>query len=691
MPSIETLRGIGLDTATKLGRIGIHSIEDLLFHFPYRYQDRTQVRPLNELVPYQEAMTKGIVKSVALVYRKKRMMLVTIEDEDHGATMLLRFFHFSQAQCSSLKKGQELLCFGEVRRGGRQLEMIHPEYRVVHPNRPFPMERGFVPIYPTTEGLMQQGLRRLTQNALEWLDATDHDLEELLPAEWLSQEKLPALKESIRYIHRPPADADIDLLSSGGHPARQRLALEELLAHTLSVKRRRTRLRKQKALALNGGQRLFARLQASLPFQLTAAQQRAIKQIDNDIVQQAPMMRLLQGDVGSGKTLVSVYPMLKAVEAGYQAAIMVPTEVLAQQHYHNLRGWLQPLGIIVALVIGKLKAGDRRQTLHLIRTGEAGVVVGTHAMFQEKVDFNKLAFIVVDEQHRFGVHQRLALRQKGEQSDYAPHQLIMTATPIPRSLAMTMYADLDCSVIDEMPAGRLPVTTVVMPDNKRRAIIDRVYAACKNGQQTYWICPLVEESESLACRTVEETYQVLAQAMPGIKLAYIHGRLKLAEKQAIIQAFRAGELRLLISTTVIEVGVDVPNANLMVIENAERFGLAQLHQLRGRIGRGNEQANCVLMYRSPLSSRAHWRLNVMRENNDGFAIAEKDLQLRGPGEMHGTRQTGDMRYKVANLVQDIGLLKKAHQLADPLLSGNTTVCEKLINRWLGDNIEYSEV
>lgn len=689
MPAIETLRGIGPDLAAKLDRIGVHSIEDLLFHFPYRYQDRTRIHPLKKLAPYQEAMTQGLVKNVSLVYRRKRMMLVTIEDD--GAILLLRFFHFSEAQRNSLKKGQSLLCFGEVRRSGRQLEMIHPEYRVVYPNRPFPMERGFVPIYPTTEGLMQQGLRRLTQNALDWLAASEHDLEELLPADWFVHEETPSLKESIRYIHRPPADADVELLSSGGHPARQRLAFEEILAHTLSIKRRRSRLRKQKAPPLAGKRRLFARLEEGLSFKLTAAQQRAIKQIDADIVQDVPMMRLLQGDVGSGKTLVSVYPMLKAVEAGYQAAMMVPTEVLAQQHYQNLHAWLQRLDVSVALMISKLKANERRYMLRLVRTGEASIVVGTHAMFQEDVHFKNLALIVVDEQHRFGVHQRLALRQKGEQADCSPHQLIMTATPIPRSLAMTMYADLDCSIIDEMPVGRLPIKTVVMPDNKREDIIHRMYEACKNGQQAYWICPLVEESESLACQTVEETYRLLAHAMPQLKIGYIHGRMKLEEKQSAIQAFRAGETRLLISTTVVEVGVDVPSANLMVIENAERFGLAQLHQLRGRIGRGSEQASCVLMYRAPLSPRARHRLDVMRKSSNGFSIAEQDLKMRGPGEMHGTRQTGGMRYKVANLVQDVGLLKKVHKLADPLLSENPEACERLISRWLGSNLEYSEV
>ena len=689
MPAIDKLKGIRSDAVTKLDRIGIRTIEDLLFHFPYRYQDRTRVCPLSELTPYQEVMTKGVIEHTSLIYRRKRMLLVTIEDG--GATMLLRFFHFSHAQRNSLREGQELLCFGEVRRNGRQLEMIHPEYRVIYPNQPFPMDRGYVPIYPSTEGLSQQGLRRLTGVALKWLEASEHDLEELLPDDLLEREQLPPLKESIHYIHRPPPDADIKLLSEGNHSARQRLAFEEILAHTLSVKKRRTRLRKQKALPLKGEGKLFARLRDSLPFQLTSAQQTAIRQIDADVAQDVPMMRLLQGDVGSGKTLVSASPMLKAVEAGCQAAIMVPTEVLAQQHYQNLRVWLRPLGVTPALIISKLKAGDRRYTLRLVRTGEAGVVVGTHAMFQEGVDFKRLALVVVDEQHRFGVHQRLALRQKGESADCMPHQLIMTATPIPRSLAMTMYADLDCSIINEMPAGRLPAKTVVMPDSKRKDIIRRIYEACKQGKQAYWICPLVEESESLSCQTIEATYQTLSRLMPELKIGYIHGRLKLEEKQAAIQAFRNGETPLLVSTTVIEVGVDVPSANLMVIENAERFGLAQLHQLRGRIGRGTEQANCVLMYRPPLSSRAHWRLNVMRENSDGFSIAEKDLQLRGAGEMHGTRQTGGMRYKVANLIQDNSLLKKVHQLADPLLSENPAVCEKLINRWLGGNLEYSEV
>ena len=616
-------------------------------------------------------------------------MLVNINDDT--GDLLLRFFHFSTAQQNSLRRGARIRCFGEARKGQSQLEMIHPEYQFVNLRRNGAPNESYTPIYPATEGLSQFSLRKFTSEALVWLAAPGSELEELLPPVLLREEQAISLQDAIRYIHRPPPDADVELLQTGEHLAQKRLAFEEMLSHSLSLKRMRADTKKQLARALKNEGKLLARLQQRLPFELTAAQRKVIADIRADVRKAAPMMRLVQGDVGSGKTLVGVAAMLEAVEAGCQAAMMAPTEILAEQHFHNLKEWFDPFEISISLILGKQKVRERRNALRQARTGETSIIVGTHTLFQEKVEFERLALIVVDEQHRFGVHQRLALKQKGEDNSFQPHQLIMTATPIPRSLAMTMYADLDYSAIDEMPPGRLPVTTVALPDSRRDELIERVRKTCAGGEQVYWVCPLIEKSDTLHYETAEATFELLNRKMPEIKIKLIHGRMKPEEKETAIAAFKQGEIQLLVATTVIEVGVDIPDANLIVIENAERFGLAQLHQLRGRVGRGGRQATCALLYHPPLSGNARRRLNVMRETNDGFEIAREDMKIRGPGEILGTRQTGEMQFRIADLTRDSQQLERVLKASERMLQDNPEVCDKLISRWLGDSARYAEV
>ena len=687
MTPITKLKGVGTQVAKKLEKLGICTIEDLLFHFPIRYQDRTRILPIAGLQAGTEVLTGGVIEKVETLYRHRRMLVVHIRDESD--ILQLRFFYFSNAQKSNLRVGRRIYVYGEVRQNKNIFEMIHPEYRFAQGDS---VNESYVPVYPTTEGLHQLSLRNLTENALVWLAAPDNALEELLPAELVADYIEPvSLKYAVRYIHRPPPEADIALLQTGGHAVQKRLIFEEMLAHSLSLKRMRRQVRRQKALALTGSGSLFKRLESNLSFTLTGAQQKVIVDIGQDLRQTSPMMRLVQGDVGSGKTLVAVAAMLAAVEADNQAALMAPTEILAEQHYRNLCEWLRPFDIQVGLLTGRQKVQATRLALRQIRTGEVHIVVGTHALFQESVVFSRLAVIVVDEQHRFGVHQRLALKQKGETGDYQPHQLIMTATPIPRSLAMTMYADLDYSVIDEMPPGRLPVTTAVLSEVRRQEVIERVKQACTGGQQAYWVCPLIEESEVLQYQTAEQTYQLLSEVLPDITVAMLHGRMKSEEKEKILEAFRSGAVQVLVATTVIEVGVDVSTANLMVVENAERFGLAQLHQLRGRIGRGSQQANCVLLYRPPLSKQARQRLNVMRVTHDGFKIAYEDMKIRGPGEVLGTRQTGEMRFRVADLIRDADELESVLGIADKILTQTPALADQLTQRWLGESVRYAEV
>ncbi|MBI1423614.1 MAG: ATP-dependent DNA helicase RecG [Gammaproteobacteria bacterium] len=687
---LNRLKGVGPRVAEKLARLDIHCIEDLLFHLPLRYEDRTRVVPIGSLRAGDSAVVQGEVQLTEIKYGRKRMLLCHLSDGT--GRLLLRFFHFNAQQKESLARGVSLRCYGEARKGAHSLEMVHPEYRRVDPDAELnAVEESLTPIYPTTEGLHQLTLRALTEQALQLLRENKLALSELLPESILAQNQFPQLAQALEYIHRPPPDAPVQALQDREHIMQTRLAFEELLAYTCSMRQLRSLTAEHEAISLPASDRLKPALLAGLPFSLTAAQQRVIQEIEHDLQQGHPMQRLVQGDVGSGKTLVAVCALLSAIEAGYQAVMMAPTEILAEQHFKNISQWLTPMGIHICWLSGKLPAAERRTAITAIENGEAQVIVGTHALFQEQVTFHHLALVVIDEQHRFGVHQRLALREKGVKAGKYPHQLIMTATPIPRTLTMTVYADLDCSVIDELPPGRKPVETVVIPDSRRADVVHRVKVACDQGRQVYWVCSLIEESEVLQCQAAEDTAQSLAAALPQVRVGLVHGRLKPEQKEQTMQQFKQHKLDLLVATTVIEVGVDVPNASLMIIENAERFGLAQLHQLRGRVGRGTQDSACVLMYHGGLSENARARLAAMRETNDGFVIARKDLELRGPGEILGTRQTGMLQLRIADLVKHQDLLPRLQRWTDELVLSQPQRVTQLINRWVGHNQRFAQV
>lgn len=684
---ITALRGVGPKLKDKLDqRLGWQTIQDVLFHLPFRYQDRTRITPIGSLRPGQEALVAGQVELADVVFRGRRNLLCRVSDGTGHLT--LRFFHFSGAQQDNLARGRQLRIFGEARPGAAGLEMIHPEYEVVTAGAAAQADASLTPFYPTTEGVHQLTVRKLVARALDDYAAR---LPEWLPEELLAELKLPALADALLYVHRPPPTADVSELEQGRHPAQQRLVFEELLAHHLSLKRLRARQQSQPAPCLQGSGRLAQSLLHALPFGLTAAQQRVLEEIRADLARGHPMQRLVQGDVGSGKTVVAALAALAAVESGFQVAVMAPTELLAEQHWHNFNQWLLPLGLDVAWLSGKLSVRNRRNMLELIGSGRAPLAVGTHALFQEEVTFARLGLVVVDEQHRFGVHQRLLLREKGRHNGLVPHQLIMTATPIPRTLAQAFYADLDVSVIDELPPGRKPVETVVLPDTRRAEVVARVHAACREGRQTYWVCPLIEESDRLQAEAATETAAALTAALPELNVALVHGRLKAAEKEAVMRGFKEGKVQLLVATTVIEVGVDVPNASLMIIENAERLGLSQLHQLRGRVGRGAAQSSCVLMYHAPLSETARERLRILRETNDGFEIARRDLEMRGPGEVLGTRQTGEQAFHIADLVRDQVLLPRIEHAGRLMQEKYPQHVTPLIRRWLGVRERYGEV
>jgi len=683
---VTALKGVGEALAEKLARVGLENLQDILFHLPLRYQDRTRVVPIGALRPGQDAVIEGQVTGADVVMGKRRSLLVRLHDG--SGSLSLRFYHFSNAQRDGLKRGTQLRCYGEVRPGASGLEIYHPEYRALNGDEPPPVEQTLTPIYPTTEGLTQQRLRNLSQLALARLGP--HSLPDWLPDELARDYRLGPLDEAIRYLHRPPPDADLEELAEGRHWAQHRLAFEELLTHQLSLQRLREQQRAQAAPQLPPAKDLPRRYLANLGFQPTGAQQRVAAEIAYDLAQPEPMLRLVQGDVGAGKTVVAALAALQALEAGYQVALMAPTEILAEQHYLNFSKWLEPLGIEVAWLAGKLKGKARAAALERIAAG-APMVVGTHALFQDEVTYRRLALVIIDEQHRFGVQQRLALRRKGIEGRLSPHQLIMTATPIPRTLAMSAYADLDTSILDELPPGRTPVNTVLVADNRREEVIERVRAACHEGRQTYWVCTLIEESEELTCQAAETTYEELSLALGDLRVGLIHGRMKAPEKAAVMDAFKRGELQLLVATTVIEVGVDVPNASLMIIENPERLGLAQLHQLRGRVGRGSAASHCVLLYHPPLSQLGRERLGIMRETCDGFVIAEKDLELRGPGEMLGTRQTGLLQFKVADLMRDADLLPAVRDAAQALMERWPQHVSPLLERWLRHGQQYGQV
>lgn len=684
---VTQLKGVGAAQAEKLARLGIHTLQDVLFHLPFRYQDRTRLVPIGATREGSEVLIQGRVLMADVVVRKRRSLICRIED---GTGQIhLRFFHFSTSQKNHFQPGAVVRCYGEVRLTGMGKEMAHPEYRVME-STDAPVDAALTAVYPATEGIQQTTLRKLSDQVLRMLGKAQ-SVAELLPAEVMHAAQWPSLTEALHYVHRPPPDAPVQALLDGSHKAQQRLSLEELTAHHLSLLKLRQRVKEQNSTSLPTESPLEQQFLQGLAFSPTGAQQRVHQEICRDLVQSHPMLRLVQGDVGAGKTLVAARAALLAISAGYQVAMMAPTEILAEQHFHAFVEWFEPLGVRVAWLSGKLKGKKRNEQLALIESGTAHMVVGTHALFQEEVQYRNLALVIIDEQHRFGVHQRLALKQKGEASGIVPHQLIMTATPIPRTLAMSAYADLDTSVIDELPPGRTPVKTVVVESSRRHEVVARVRNACQEGRQVYWVCTLIEESEVLQCQAAEETAEQLKLFLPGVAIGLVHGRLKPAEKADIMDQFKKAQIQVLVATTVIEVGVNVPNASVMIIENPERLGLAQLHQLRGRVGRGSTESFCLLMYQKPLSKLGRERLDIMRQTNDGFVIAEKDLHLRGPGEVLGTRQTGEMSFRIANLLRDEDLLEDSKQLAEVLLEKDPARGERLIGRWLGNAAQYGEV
>ncbi len=684
---VTQLQGVGSQKAARLAKLGIHTVQDVLFHLPLRYQDRTRIIPIRQLRAGDSAVIAVTVTQAEVQVGRRRSLMVQVTDDT--GHLWLRFFYFSAMQRSQLQPGAQLRCFGEVRRGPHHLELVHPEYQIITADQPISMNESLTPVYPTTEGLHQLSWRDLTEQALARLDQ-QMPLPELLPDAVLQRLQLPPLPEAVRFLHRPPAETAPHTWTDQPPPAQQRLAFEELLAHQLSLRQLRACQQAHPAPGVATTlQHLADQLRASLPFQLTRAQDRVIAEIRADLASPHPMLRLVQGDVGSGKTIVAALIAVAVIEAGYQVALMAPTELLAEQHRHNISTWFTPLQLSVGWLSGRHKGKRRQQVLQALVQGELTILVGTHALFQQDVQFARLGLVIVDEQHRFGVHQRLTLRNKG--GALQPHQLIMTATPIPRTLAMTAYADLDLSVIDQLPPGRQPVQTVVLSAQRREQVIQRLGAHCQQGHQAYWVCTLIEESEVLQCETAEASAISLQQVLPDLRIGLVHGRLAAAEKEQTMRAFKAAELDVLVATTVIEVGVDVPQASLMVIDNAERLGLAQLHQLRGRVGRGAQASFCVLLYQSPLSALARERLAVMRATSDGFAVAQKDLELRGPGEVLGTRQTGEVRFRIANLLRDQTLVPLAQSVADELLQDYPAIVPTLIQRWLGDKTRYSSV
>ncbi|MCD9479713.1 ATP-dependent DNA helicase RecG [Photobacterium phosphoreum] len=682
--ALTELAGVGAKMAEKLHKIGLNNVQDVLFHLPLRYEDRTRIWPINRVAPGQYLTVQGEVSHCSIQFGKRKMLTVKIGDGTGSVT--LKFFNFNASMKNSFSDGKQVKAYGEIKGSQFGLEIIHPDYHLFSEPTALSAEETLTPVYPTTDGLRQTTLRNLTDQALSLLEKSA--VTELLPAGLYDQQM--TLAQALQVMHRPTPDISLEQFDAGKHPAQKRLILEELLAQNLSMLALRSKGQQHQSWSFTPQDTLKQQLLASLPFTPTGAQQRVVADIEADLGKSQPMMRLVQGDVGSGKTLVAALAALRAIEHGYQVALMAPTELLAEQHALNFTQWLNPMGIEVGWMAGKLKGKAREKELVRIASGDAKMVVGTHALFQDQVVFNNLALIIIDEQHRFGVHQRLDLREKGAASGYYPHQLVMTATPIPRTLAMTAYADMDTSVIDELPPGRTPIQTVALPDSRRPQIIERIRAACQQeGRQTYWVCTLIDESEVLEAQAASDTADELTRLLPDLKVGLVHGRMKPKEKQAIMASFKAGEIDLLVATTVIEVGVDVPNASLMVIENPERLGLAQLHQLRGRVGRGEIASHCVLLYHAPLTKTAQKRLAVLRESSDGFVIAQRDLEIRGPGELLGTKQTGIADFKVADLIRDQYLIPQVQKLARYIHDQYPDNAIAIIDRWIGQRENYS--
>ena len=681
---LTSLSGVGAAIAEKLSRIGIQNVQDLLFHLPMRYEDRTRITPISDVRPESFATIEGYVQHTEVQFGRRPILSVTLSDGT--SKIMLKFFNFNAGMKNSLATGVRVKAFGEIKRGRYMAEIHHPEYQIIRNNQPLALAETLTPIYSTTEGLKQASLRKMTEQALAVLQNVQ--VAELLPEQYNPHQY--SLKDALALLHRPPPSVSAEVLEKGEHPAQKRLIFEELLAHNLAMQQLRLGVKQQYAEPLTYKSDLKSRFLTSLPFEPTNAQKRVTEDIERDLAQPSPMMRLVQGDVGSGKTLVAALAALTAIDNGKQVALMAPTEILAEQHANNFANWLRPFGIEVGWLAGKVKGKARNAQLEAIKNGDVQMIIGTHALFQESVEFHDLALIIIDEQHRFGVHQRLTLREKGAKADHYPHQLIMTATPIPRTLAMTVYADLDTSIIDELPPGRTPIKTVVISEDRRPEIVQRVYQACKNEKrQAYWVCTLIDESEVLEAQAAAAIAEDLQRALPDLRIGLVHGRMKPQEKQEIMAEFKAANIDLLVATTVIEVGVDVPNASLMIIENSERLGLAQLHQLRGRVGRGATASHCVLMYKPPLGKISSKRLQVMRDSQDGFYIAEKDLEIRGTGEILGTKQTGSAEFKVANLMRDRKIIPLVQRYAKQIIVENPPLAEALIKRWLNEKAEYT--
>ena len=687
MSDLESLPGITPKAIENLAKLNITTIFDLLFHLPIRYNDRTVITKIADIKCNTDLQIVGEVYNAKVVYGRRRMMTATLVDDT--GEISLRFFHFSNRQLQGLADGKRVLCFGEPRWVGKRIEMIHPQYHVLQENETVVLSDRLEPVYSTVKGLQQKRIQNLVDKALAWAAKQNTVFEDVLRDMPEVFPQSPPMFEMLQAVHKPLADVDKDALFQRRHPAQKRLVFDELLAHHLSIMRIRLRSNKRRSYQLKSSGKIVTPFIHNLPFPLTGAQEKVLAEIAHDMGSEHPMMRLVQGDVGSGKTVVALIACLYAVENDYQAAIMAPTELLAEQHFRYFTHQLLPLGIQVAWLSSGLPAKKKREMLALISSGTAAVVVGTHALFQEGVEFNNLAISITDEQHRFGVQQRLQLNKKGSGQEIYPHQLTMTATPIPRTLAMSMYAHLDYSVIDELPPGRKPITTVAIAESRRDDVIKRIREACQEGAQAYWVCSLIEESDALQSQAATETYEHLQTQLPELSIGLLHGRLKSAEKEAVMQDFINKNINVLVATTVIEVGVDVANASLMIIENAERFGLAQLHQLRGRVGRGEKQSSCVLLYKNPLGDLAKKRLEALRTTTDGFELARVDLELRGPGEVLGTKQSGDMQMRIANLSKDLELLPQVQKAAHWILENHPERVEIVLRRWLGNAVEYA--
>ena len=684
--SIDKLRGVGPKVSESLEQLGIYNIQDAVFHLPYRYEDRSKIIPLGD-APYEEPiLIEGEIVKSTVIFRGRRMLFTEIYDGTGKLT--IRMFHFAMAQHKALKKGLKIRCYGTIRHGSTGREMIHPQYQVFLPSDAIEIDQNLTPVYSATTKLKQGRLRKIISGALEYCEKNNLFEEE---KETQPEGEFSNLFQALSFIHKPPASIDINILLAGNHPAQRKLIKEELVAHMLCAGILKNELEGRTGPDMPTHSSKEIDFFNSLNFNLTGAQKRTWKEIAKDMTGKSPMRRLLQGDVGSGKTLVGALATLHAAENEWQTAFMCPTEILAEQHHQTLSEWFDKFGLRVELLTGSTSASKRKKIISDLYNGDIHILVGTHALFQNDIIFDKLGLTVIDEQHRFGVHQRFSMLEKGGSKERSPHQLIMTATPIPRTLAMTVYGSLETSVIDELPPGRMPVITSARPNSMREKVIQRIAEVCKDGQRAYWVCTLIEESEELEAQSAEELYAEISQSLPDINVGLVHGRLKKKEKDNVINAFREGNIQLLVCTTVIEVGVDVPEATLMIIENPERLGLSQLHQLRGRVGRkANSESHCLLLYKDPLTPIAEERIKTMQETNDGFVIAEKDLELRGAGDIYGVRQSGLMDLKIADPIRDADLLESAQIDALEIAKTNPIFAKVLVDRWIGTKVDYSD-